>query len=73
MDPRPHQAAYEVGLHDVGEKQGSGSTEEDGPRPRYPFRWHLMIGHLQRNKVKALDKFALLHSLDSPRLADAVV
>jgi pyridoxal phosphate enzyme (YggS family) len=36
-----------------------------------PVRWHL-IGHLQRNKVKALDQFILLHSLDSPRLADAV-
>jgi pyridoxal phosphate enzyme (YggS family) len=36
-----------------------------------PVRWHL-IGHLQRNKVKALEQFVLLHSLDSPRLADAV-
>ena len=35
------------------------------------MRWHL-IGHLQRNKVKALEEFVLLHSLDSPRLADAV-
>jgi pyridoxal phosphate enzyme (YggS family) len=36
-----------------------------------PVRWHL-IGHLQRNKVKALEQFVLLHSLDSARLADAV-
>ena len=36
-----------------------------------PVRWHL-IGHLQRNKVRHLDGFALLHSLDSARLADAV-
>ena len=35
-----------------------------------PVRWHL-IGHLQRNKVKALPRFDLLHSLDSARLADA--
>lgn len=35
------------------------------------MRWHL-IGHLQRNKVKALDRFHLLHSLDSARLADTV-
>ncbi|MEO7822134.1 MAG: YggS family pyridoxal phosphate-dependent enzyme, partial [Gemmatimonadaceae bacterium] len=34
-------------------------------------RWHL-IGHLQRNKLKALDHFVLLHSLDSARLATAV-
>ena len=36
-----------------------------------PVRWHL-IGHLQRNKIKALEQFVLLHSLDSARLADAV-
>jgi pyridoxal phosphate enzyme (YggS family) len=34
-------------------------------------RWHL-IGHLQRNKVKFLGNFVLLHALDSARLADAV-
>jgi pyridoxal phosphate enzyme (YggS family) len=36
-----------------------------------PVRWHL-IGHLQRNKAKALTRYDLLHSLDSARLADAV-
>jgi hypothetical protein len=35
------------------------------------MRWHL-IGHLQRNKVKFLGHFAVLHALDSARLADAV-
>ena len=35
-------------------------------------RWHL-VGHLQRNKVKAaLEHFAILHSLDSVRLAEAL-
>jgi len=33
--------------------------------------WHL-VGHLQRNKVKFLSGIALLHSLDSARLADAL-
>ena len=36
-----------------------------------PVRWHL-IGHLQRNKVRSLDRFSLFHALDSSRLADAV-
>jgi len=36
-----------------------------------PVRWHL-IGHLQRNKVKSLDRFVLFHALDSSRLADAI-
>jgi len=31
-----------------------------------------MIGHLQRNKVKQVDPFHLVHSMDSPRLADAL-
>jgi pyridoxal phosphate enzyme (YggS family) len=36
-----------------------------------PVRWHL-IGHLQRNKVRHLTRFHLLHSLDRASLADAV-
>lgn len=40
--------------------------------PDAPVRWHL-IGHLQRNKAKqAVGRFALIHSLDSIRLADAL-
>lgn len=34
-------------------------------------RWHL-IGHLQRNKVREAGRFALIHSLDSERLAEAL-
>jgi uncharacterized pyridoxal phosphate-containing UPF0001 family protein len=36
-----------------------------------PVEWHL-IGHLQRNKVKHLDRFAMFHALDSERLAIAI-
>jgi pyridoxal phosphate enzyme (YggS family) len=36
-----------------------------------PVQWHL-IGHLQRNKVKHLDRFAMFHALDNERLANAV-
>ncbi len=35
------------------------------------LQWHL-IGHLQRNKVKHLGRFALFHAVDSARLADAI-
>ena len=35
-----------------------------------PVRWH-MIGHLQRNKVRAaLPDYSLFHGVDSPRLID---
>jgi pyridoxal phosphate enzyme (YggS family) len=68
--PDAVEAASRAGLGDVGENK----VQEALPKMdavAVPVRWHL-IGHLQRNKVKALAKFDLLHSLDSARLADAV-
>ncbi len=68
--PDAVQAAIDAGLGDVGENR----VQEALPKMEAitsPVRWHL-IGHLQRNKVKSLPRFDLLHSLDSPRLADAV-
>ena len=64
------QAAWEAGLRDVGENR----IQEALPKidaTTVPVRWHL-IGHLQRNKAKAVARFQLLHSLDSGRLADAI-
>jgi len=71
--PEAVEAAWNAGLTDVGENR----VQEALPKMdalaalSVPVRWHL-IGHLQRNKVKALPRFDLLHSLDSSRLADAV-
>ena len=68
--PDAVQAAWEVGLEDVGENR----IQEALPKMEQisaPIRWHL-IGHLQRNKAKAVTDFDLLHSLDSDRLAEAV-
>src|SRR5260221_3762853 len=68
--PEAIVAASKVGLIDVGEnKVREAVTKMD--EVSVPVRWHL-IGHLQRNKVKWLDRFALFHALDSARLADAV-
>jgi pyridoxal phosphate enzyme (YggS family) len=68
--PEAVRAVWEAGLRDVGENRVQEAlrkmTEVD-----VPVRWHL-IGHLQRNKVRSLDRFVLLHSLDSARLAGAV-
>ena len=64
------QAAWDVGLRDVGENR----IQEALPKMdavSVPIRWHL-IGHLQRNKAKSVDRFAMVHSLDSGRLADAL-
>jgi pyridoxal phosphate enzyme (YggS family) len=74
--PDAVEAARRAGILDVGENKvqealdkqdaisGSQSWAAD-------VRWHL-IGHLQRNKVKFLERFVLLHALDSARLALAV-
>ena len=68
--PEAAQAAYDAGLHDVGENKVQEALKKM-EAVDVPVRWHL-IGHLQRNKVKSLERFALLHSLDSSRLADSV-
>jgi pyridoxal phosphate enzyme (YggS family) len=68
--PEAARAAYEAGLHDVGENKVQEALKKMAAVD-VPVRWHL-IGHLQRNKIKALEQFVLLHSLDNPRLADAV-
>jgi pyridoxal phosphate enzyme (YggS family) len=64
------EAAYNAGLTDVGENRVQEAIAKMSD-VRVPVRWHL-IGHLQRNKVKSLDRFALFHALDSVRLAEAV-
>jgi pyridoxal phosphate enzyme (YggS family) len=68
--PDAVHAAWNAGLRDVGEnkvQEALGKMQSVD----VPVRWHL-IGHLQRNKVKALEHFTMLHSMDSSRLADAV-
>jgi len=62
------QEAYEQGIRDFGENKVQEILEKQETLPK-DIRWH-MIGHLQRNKVKAIiDKVALIHSVDSLRLA----
>jgi pyridoxal phosphate enzyme (YggS family) len=66
--------AWQAGLRDIGENRVQEAASKvaaataQGARPR----WHL-VGHLQTNKVKtALDLFDIIHSVDSPRLAEAI-
>jgi len=64
------RAVQALGVTNVGEnrvQEALPKMDEAGPG----LRWHL-IGHLQRNKARAVDRFALVHSIDSIRLADAV-
>ena len=64
------QAAWDAGLGDVGENRVQEALSKMD-LVSAPVRWHL-IGHLQRNKVKSLGRFHLVHSVDSDRLAEAV-
>ena len=68
--PDALQAAWDAGLRDVGENRVQEALDKMDALP-LPFRWHL-IGHLQRNKVKHLTRFHVLHSLDRASLADSV-
>ena len=65
------QEAYNCGIRDFGENKVQEIMDKYDKLPS-DIRWH-MIGHLQRNKVKyIIDKVALIHSVDSLRLAEEI-
>lgn len=65
------QEAYDLGIRDFGENKVQELLSKMEVLPK-DIRWH-MIGHLQRNKVKYLvGKVALIHSVDSLRLAEEI-
>lgn len=68
--PEAAGAAWKAGVGHVGENRVQEALDKMD-RVAEPVKWHL-IGHLQRNKVKHLDRFAMFHALDSERLAVAV-
>jgi PLP dependent protein len=67
--PDAFNAALDAGIMDIGENRVQEALSKMDVVSR-PARWHL-IGHLQRNKVHALPRFHLTHSLDRASLADA--
>lgn len=65
------QEAYAAGVRDFGENKVQELMDKIPQMPN-DVRWHL-IGHLQRNKVKYIvDKVAMIHSVDSLRLAEEI-
>lgn len=65
------QEAYDLGVRIFGENKVQELTEKYDALPD-DIEWHL-IGHLQRNKVKyIIEKAALIHSVDSLRLAETI-
>ncbi len=74
--------ALDAGLTDLGENRTQQFQSRAKQMAEYlqrrrnplpsPVRWH-MVGHLQRNKVKAVLEFAeVIHSVDSLRLAETL-
>lgn len=68
--PEAATEAWRCGISIVGENRIQEALEKIDRVPE-PVEWHL-IGHLQRNKVKHLNRFAMFHALDSERLAVAI-
>jgi len=66
------RALHLLGVRDFGENRVAEAAAKL-QACRWPdVRWH-MIGHLQRNKVKAVaGEYRLIHSLDSVRLAEEI-
>ncbi|HEY9156970.1 YggS family pyridoxal phosphate-dependent enzyme [Candidatus Binatus sp.] len=67
------RAASQAGARDFGENYVQEAIAKRAELADLPeIRWHL-IGHLQTNKAKtAAGAFALIHSVDSVRLAEAL-
>ncbi len=71
--PAAIRAAYAAGAREFGENYvQEAAAKQDALADLGDLRWHL-IGHLQTNKARdAANRFALIHSLDSARLAAAL-
>jgi pyridoxal phosphate enzyme (YggS family) len=61
-----------AGCRELGESRPQALWEKAAALADLPVRWH-MVGHLQRNKVRrTLPLVTMIHSIDSPRLLEAV-
>jgi pyridoxal phosphate enzyme (YggS family) len=63
-------AAFDAGIRAVGENKVQEALSKMD-QVTVPVDWHL-IGHLQRNKARHAGRFAMVHSVDSVRLAGAL-
>lgn len=71
VDPERIREALALGIVDLGENRIQEALPKIAALGSAP-RWHL-VGHLQRNKVgRAIEAFALIHSVDSVRLAEEI-
>jgi pyridoxal phosphate enzyme (YggS family) len=72
VDASMTELLIEAGANVLGENRPQALNEKYQAIDNPNVKWHL-IGHLQRNKVKkVLPQAALIHSVDSIRLIDAI-
>lgn len=74
MELEAMSAAAEAGVAEFGENRVQEALAKMGRAGSAagPWTWHL-IGRLQTNKVRAaVGRFAVIHSVDSPRLGAAI-
>jgi pyridoxal phosphate enzyme (YggS family) len=70
--PAAVEVALAAGATDVGENRIQEALSKQEALAGLPVDWHL-IGHLQTNKAKHVPgRFALVHSIDSLRVAEAL-
>ena len=72
VDAEVTELMIKAGAVVLGENRPQVLEEKTATLDQDPVKWH-MIGHLQTNKVKKiLRQTALIHSVDSQRLVDAI-
>lgn len=72
VSPDTIRSALAAGLTRFGENYLQEAREKQEALPASPAEWHF-IGHLQRRKAReVVQRFALIHSLDRPELADEI-
>jgi pyridoxal phosphate enzyme (YggS family) len=72
VEPDVAMLLFDAGLSDLAESRPQQLWRKADTFGDLPVRWH-MVGHLQRNKLRrSVPMISLLHSLDSPRLAEAL-
>jgi len=72
VGPDEIRALVAAGCTELGESRPQQLWDRAAELAALPIHWH-MIGHLQRNKVeRTLPLVAMIHSLDSLRLAEAI-
>jgi len=72
FDSKVIREACNAGITDIGENYIQEALVKQDALSQLPIHWHF-TGHLQRNKIPLIvQRFELIHSVDSMRLAESL-